>query len=85
MRVRKRFTNYKRIVGNSTKALLGNAIMFGSFFLVFRYGLTFLFDVGPLVVVFFSGVAASLLSPKFLVHKNRLYLKYPWKKNPRVL
>ena len=68
-----------------TKALVGNLLSFGSLFIFCRIGLDSLFDMPTVVLFLIAGIVASLFSPKFLVHKNRLYLKYPWKKDPREL
>lgn len=70
-------------MNSHTKALLGNLLSFGSLFVFCRIGLDSLFDMPTLVLFFIAGIVASLSSPKFLVHKNRLYMKYPWKKDPR--
>ena len=68
-----------------TKALVGNLLSFGSLFIFCRIGLDSLFNMPTVVLFLIAGIVASLFSPKFLVHKNRLYLKYPWKKDPREL
>ena len=68
-----------------TKALVGNLLSFGSLFIFCRIGLDSLFDMPTVVLFLIAGIVASLFSPKFLVHKNCLYLKYPWKKDPREL
>ena len=72
-------------MNNNTKALLGNLLSFGSLFLMYRLGLGALLKLSSVALILISGIAASILSPKFLVHKNKLYLKFPWKKESREI
>jgi hypothetical protein len=69
----------------STKALLGNLLSFGAFFFTLRYGLGLLEMLSYPMEAIGSAIIASILAPKFLVRKKRLYLKLPGVKTPRAL
>ncbi|MGB0657376.1 MAG: hypothetical protein ACPHL7_07420 [Flavobacteriaceae bacterium] len=69
----------------STKALLGNLLSFGAFFVAFRYGLGLFEMLSYPLTAIGSAIIASIFAPKFLVRKKRLYLKLPGIKKPKVL
>lgn len=60
-----------------SKALILNFISSAFFFLGFRFGLPLLVDLPALWLALGAGVAALILSPKFLVSPDR--------KNPKLL
>ncbi|MGC6479916.1 MAG: hypothetical protein ACON42_06025 [Flavobacteriaceae bacterium] len=68
-----------------TKALLGNLTSFGILFFGFRYGIAYLIPLPYVPLAVGSAVAASFLSPKFLIKEDQLYLKLFWKKQPSPL
>ena len=69
----------------STKALLGNLLSFGAFFFALRYGLGLLEMLSYPMEAIRPAIIESILAPKFLVRKKRLYLKLPGVKTPRAL
>lgn len=66
------------------KALALNFVSSALFFLGFRFGLPLLLDLPALGLVIGAGVAALILSPKFLVSPDRknpkLLVKWLWSK-----
>lgn len=68
-----------------TKALLLNLFFFGLLFVFFRVGIGYLMPLPYLPLLLGAAVLASFCAPKFLVKKNKIWIKYPWKKDPKKL
>lgn len=62
------------------KALLYNFLAFAILFLIFRFGLTYLFAIEAIYVSLVSAVIAMVLAPKFAVahihDKEKLMMKW---------
>lgn len=66
-----------------SKALILNLIVFGVLFVLFRIGIGMLLPLPYLPLLLGSAVLASFCSPKFISKSNTLWVKYPWKKEPK--
>ena len=66
-----------------SKALMLNLIVFGVLFVLFRVGIGMLLPLPYLPLLLGSAVLASFCSPKFIAKGNTLWVKYPWKKEPK--
>lgn len=65
----------------TTKAFIYNLLCFGVLFLFFRYVLLLL-GLSYLLAMLMAAVLASLSAPKFLVKKEVMWVKLPWRKVP---
>ena len=65
-----------------TLALVLNFIFFGGFFLFFKNGIGTLSPMSYVPLVAMSALFTAIASPKFLVNKNKLYMKLPFVKKP---
>ncbi len=73
-----------------TKSMLFNFIGFAILFVFFRYVISFFFALGYLPLIVGAALLGSFFTPKFIVKKNELYVKYPfikelkkWTKNQK--
>ena len=64
-----------------TKAFLLNLLCFAAFFVIYRFFLLLLLDFPFLLVMLIAAILASLSTPKFLVKKEVLWVKFPWRKS----
>ncbi len=67
----------------TTKALVFNLLTFGVLFVFFRFSIGFIMPLPYIPLLLGSAVLASFCAPKFLVKKNQLFVKFPWKKQPK--
>ncbi len=67
------------------KTLFLNIICFAFVFLAFRIGIGSLLPLPHLPLVVGSAVLASFITPKFLIKDKKIWVKYPWKKQPKEL
>ena len=65
-----------------TKAFLLNLLCFAALFVLFRFVLLLLMDLPYLLTMLMAAILASLSAPKFLVKKEVLWVKLPWRKLP---
>lgn len=66
-----------------TKVFLLNLIAFGVLFVNFRMGIGLLMPLPYLPLLLGSAVLASFVSPKFFEMDGKIWVKYPWKKDPK--
>lgn len=65
------------------KALLLNLLCFGVLFFFFRFGINALMPLPYIPLLLVAAVLASVIAPKFLVKQKQLFVKFPWKKQPK--
>jgi hypothetical protein len=65
----------------TTKAFILNLLCFGVLFLFFRY-ILLLLGLSYLLAMLMAAVLASVGAPKFLVKKEVMWVKLPWRKVP---
>jgi len=65
-----------------TKAFLLNLLCFAVLFVLYRFVLLLTIDFPYLLVMLMAAILASLSAPKFLVKKEVLWMKLPWRKAP---
>ena len=65
-----------------TKAFLLNLLCFAVLFVLYRFVLLLTTDFPYLLVMLMAAILASLSAPKFLVKKEVLWMKLPWRKVP---
>jgi phosphoribulokinase len=65
-----------------TKAFLLNLLCFAVLFVLYRFVLLLTTDFPYLLVMLMAAILASLSAPKFLVKKEVLWMKLPWRKAP---
>ena len=65
-----------------TKAFLLNLLCFAVLFVLYRFVLLLTTDFPYLLVMLMVAILASLSAPKFLVKKEVLWMKLPWRKAP---
>ena len=65
----------------TTKAFILNLLCFAVLFLFFRY-ILLLLGLSYLLAMLMAAVLASLSAPKFLVKKEVMWVKLPWRKVP---
>ena len=65
----------------TTKAFILNLLCFAVLFLFFRY-ILLLLGLSYLLAMLMAAVLASLSAPKFLVKKEVIWVKLPWRKVP---
>ena len=67
-----------------TKAFLLKLLCFAALFVLYRFVLLLLLLMGLpyLLVMLMAAILASLSAPKFLVKKEVLWVKFPWRKSP---
>ena len=68
-----------------TKALIFNLVCFALLFFVFRFLFGMIFTIPSLGLAFISAVWASILTPKFFVKDDILWIKIPFVLNPKKL
>lgn len=68
-----------------TKALIANLFSFGLFFFGFRFLLQWVLELSYPLMTIGAAILASILAPKFLVQKERMYLKWIGSKKPKAL
>jgi len=68
-----------------TKPLIFNLISFGLMFFVFRWLIGQFLVISYLPLVLCSFLLASIFCPKFLINKNKLFVKLPLIKTPKAL
>jgi len=66
-----------------SKALSLNLVIFGVLFVLFRVGIGVLMPLPYLPLLLGSAVLSSFCDPKFLAKGEELWVKYPWKKEPK--
>ena len=69
----------------NTKSLLLNLFCFGVLFLLMKTVIGTLITLSYIPLIVFSALLASIVSPKFLVEKGKLFVKLPLVKKPREL
>ncbi|MBL19009.1 MAG: hypothetical protein CMC82_04165 [Flavobacteriaceae bacterium] len=65
-----------------TKAFLLNLLCFTALFVLYRFVLLLLMGFTYLLVMLMAAILVSLSEPKFLVKKEILWIKLPWRKSP---
>ena len=65
-----------------TKAFLLNLLCFAVLFVLYRFVLLLLVGFPYQLVMLMAAILASLSAPKFLVKKEVLWVKFPWRKSP---
>ena len=65
----------------TTKAFILNLLCFAVLFLFFRY-ILLLLGLSYLLAMLMAAVLASVGAPKFLVKKEVMWVKLPWRKVP---
>ena len=60
------------------KAFLLNFICFAVIFIFFRYLITIFLSLPYLPLLVGAALLASFLTPKFIVNKNQIYIKFPF-------
>ena len=65
-----------------TKAFLLNLLCFAVLFVLYRFFLLLLVCFTYLLVMLMSAILASLCALLFLVKKEVLWVKFPWRKSP---
>lgn len=65
-----------------TRALILNFISFGGLFLFFKTAIGTVIPMSYIPLIAFSALLTSIFSPKFLVHKEKLFMKIPLRKEP---
>lgn len=65
-----------------TKAFLLNLLCFAALFVLYRFVLLLLMGLPYLLAMLMAAILASLSAPKFLVKKEVLWVKFPWRKSP---
>lgn len=66
----------------STLALLLNFTCFGAIFLLFKTLIGTYLPMGYLPLIAFSALLTGVFTPKFMVHKQALFVKLPLRKKP---
>lgn len=71
---------------NAKSKTLGlNLLTFGFLFVFFRIGIGVLLPLPYLPLLLGSAVLASFASPKFIAKGEDIWVKYPWKKDPKKM
>jgi hypothetical protein len=65
----------------TTKAFMLNLVCFAALFVFFRF-ILLLLDLPYLVTMLLAAISASVGAPKFLVKKEVMWVKLPWRKMP---
>jgi hypothetical protein len=65
----------------TTKAFVLNLVCFAALFVFFRF-ILLLLNLPYLLTMLLAAISASLGVPKFLVKKEVLWVKLPWRKMP---
>ena len=65
----------------TTKAFMLNLVCFAALFVFFRF-ILLLLDLPYLVTMLLAAISASVGAPKFLVKKEMMWVKLPWRKMP---
>tara|TARA_B110000259_G_scaffold90465_1_gene105043 strand:- start:401 stop:613 length:213 start_codon:yes stop_codon:yes gene_type:complete len=68
-----------------TRALIFNLISFGLMFFIFRWLIEQFLVISYLPLVLYSFLLASIFCPKFLINKNKLFVKLPLIKTLKTL
>lgn len=63
-------------------ALVLNFIFFGGIFILIKNTIGTHMPMSYVPLIAFSGILTSVISPKFMVHDQSLFLKLPLKKTP---
>jgi hypothetical protein len=65
----------------TTKAFILNLVCFAVLFFFFRF-ILLLLDLPYLLAMLLAAILASLGAPKFMVKKEVMWVKFPWRKMP---
>jgi len=67
------------------KAFILNFICFAVLFIFFRYLITVFFSLPYLPLLVGAALFASFFTPKFIINKNQIYIKFPFVKKLKKL